>query len=324
VRIDRFVADRVAGSQIPALALGVSHNGLRSVVSGGRSPVAVSAPYRIASLTKPFTSAAVVLAFTAQDIPLSTPAIELLPALAPDWEADPAISVAQLLGQVAGLRAAVDGVDVSRMGNGPDAVSDAARLVVQAGSDRVPGERWSYYNGNYFLLGAVLSAVTGVSYEEAVTQTLLVPWELTHTGFAPPSAPVVGRDGLEPLEAETYARGRRPSGGLWSSVADLLTFAEHLLSDGELLKATRRRQTQADDPLVYGLGWALGPSGQMYLNGRLPGYRAAMLLVPDCRYASVALANQTQALPEIARLLNGLQHPLTLDHIADEILTFAA
>jgi D-alanyl-D-alanine carboxypeptidase len=62
----------------------------------------------------------------------------------------------------------------------------------------------------------------------------------------------------------------------------------------------------------------------MYLNGRLPGYRAAMLLVPDCRYASVALANQTQALPEIARLLNGLQHPLTLDHIADEILTFAA
>jgi D-alanyl-D-alanine carboxypeptidase len=76
--------------------------------------------------------------------------------------------------------------------------------------------------------------------------------------------------------------------------------------------------------MSYGLGWAIGPSGQMYLNGRLSGYRTAVLLIPDHRYASVALANRTDALPEIARLLSDFQYPLTGDDLATEIDAFAA
>jgi CubicO group peptidase (beta-lactamase class C family) len=73
----------------------------------------------MASLTKAFTSAATVLALAERAIPLSTPAIELLPSLAPDWRADPAITVEQLLAQVAGLRESVDGAAVAALGDGP-------------------------------------------------------------------------------------------------------------------------------------------------------------------------------------------------------------
>jgi hypothetical protein len=38
----------------------------------------------------------------------------------------------------------------------------------------------------------------------------------------------------------------------------------------------------------------------------------------------IALANSTDALPEIARLLSDLQHPLTRDDLASEIDAFAA
>lgn len=324
MRIDDLLADRVTGTSVPALAVGVSEHGTRTVSSGGQVPATEPARYRIASLTKTFTSAATVLALAERAIPLSTPAIELLPSLAPGWRADPSITVEQLLGQVAGLRQSVDGAAVAALGEGPSALQDAARLVAQAGSERAPGERWSYYNGNYFLVGAILSAVTGASYEDALTQTLLQPWGLTQTGFGTPAAPVTGWDGQTPLPVEAYPRGRRPSGGLWSCTGDLLTFAEHLLGHAMLLGETRRPRTPAGDPMVYGLGWALGPSGQMYLNGRLSGYRTAVVLVPGHGYASVALANQAHALPEIARLLSDLQHPLTGDDLSKEIDDFAA
>lgn len=318
------LAGRIAETKIPALAVGVSSHGAREIAAGGRDLTTESSRFRIASLTKPFTSAAVVLALTERSIPLSAPAIEFLPALAPDWRADPAITVEQLLGQVAGLRESVDGAAMAAAGDGPDALLEGARLVVRAGSERAPGERWSYYNGNYFLVGAALAAITGTSYETALDRLVLTPWGLSRTGFGAPAAPVTGWDGELPVTDRPYPPGRRPSGGLWSCVGDLLTFAERLLAGGSLFEQTHTPRTRACDPMTYGLGWAIGPSGQMYLNGRLPGYRTAILLAPAWGYASVALASQAQALPELAALLSDLQRPLTGDDLAARIDSFAA
>lgn len=327
--IDARLGDRIGQSSIEALSVGVSEGGTRSDAHSRHAPgdqaaLSASSPYRIASLTKSFTSVATVLALTERGIPLSTPALELLPALAPDWNADRSITVEQLLAQVAGLRESVDSETVAALGDGPDALSETARLVVRDGSERPPGEKWSYYNGNYFLAGALLSALTGERYEDALERILLRPWSLARTRFATPASPIKGRDGAAALPLDPYPRGRRPSGGLWSCVADLLTFAEHVLRDGTLLEEIRRPRTNESDPVSYGLGWALGPSGQMYLNGRLAGYRAAMLLVPEQRYASAVLANQTQALPEVARILSDLQAPLTGDDLMTDIDRFAA
>jgi CubicO group peptidase (beta-lactamase class C family) len=323
-QVTDLVASRVLHTAIPALVAGVSNRGARTITAGGRVPVTGSSSYRIASVTKAFSSAATVLALAERAIPLSTPAIELLPSLAPDWRADQAITVEQLLGQTAGLRESVNGAAVAALRDGPGAIQEGARLVVQAGNERAPGERWSYYNGNYFLVGAILAGVTGTSYEDAVTGALLHPLDLARTGFETPEAVVEGWDRQTPLPVESYPRGRRPSGGLWSCVDDLLSFAEHLLEDAFLLEQTRQLRTRADDRMRYGLGWAIGPSGQLYLNGRLAGYRTAALLVPDRGYASVALANRTGALPEVARLLSDLQYPLTGDDLTTEIDSFAA
>lgn len=323
-RMKDLAADRVWRTTVPSLVAGVSSRGVRTITTGGEAPATESSSYRIASLTKAFTSAATVLALAERAIPLSTPAIELLPSLAPDWRADPAITVEQLLGQIAGLRESVDGAAVAALGAGPEAIQEGARLVVQAGNERAPGERWSYYNGNYFLAGAILAGITGASYEDALAEALLHPWGLTRTGFETPAAVVEAWDGRTSLPVEAYPRGRRPSGGLWSCVDDLLSFAERLFDHDFLLEETRRPRTRADDPMSYGLGWAVGPSGQMYLNGRLAGYRTAALLIPDHCYASAALANRADALPEIARLLSDLQHPLTGDQLTTEIDAFAA
>jgi D-alanyl-D-alanine carboxypeptidase len=301
---------------VKAAVAGLSVAGARKVTTVG---VGADACFRIASLTKPFTSAALVLALRAHHIALSTPVIALLPGLAPDWRADRGLTVEQILGQVSGLRESVDAAAVAAIG-----LEEAARLVVRAGNDRPPGAAWSYYNGNYFLAGAVLAAVTGSAYETALSAHLLEPWHLRRTGFDTPSDPVAGWDGATELPRADYPRARRPSGGLWSCGPDLLTLGERLIGDPALLAEIRRPRTRPGDPMTYGLGWALGPSGQMYLNGRLPGYRAAMLLVPDRAHVSVLLTNQQHALPAVARFLSDRQQPLTGDDLATDIDRFAA
>ena len=68
------------------------------------------------------------------------------------------------------------------------------------------------------------------------------------TGFTAP----------ESSAGAAYPRARRPSGGLWSTVPDLLSFCEFLLRDKGLLGeiSTPRVWT----PLAYGLAWAVGPA----------------------------------------------------------------
>ena len=92
----------------------------------------------------------------------------------------------------------------------------------------------------------------------------------------------------------TYPRGRRPSGGLCSSAADLPSFGERVLADDALTAQVARIRTPPGG-MEYGLGWAIGPSGQLYLNGRLPGYRSALLAIPQEHCVAVALTNDEDA-----------------------------
>lgn len=309
---------------IPAAAAGLSVTGARSAAARGPVQVTSDSCFRIASLTKIFTSIALTQTLRQNDVPLGTRAIDLLSDLAPDWRADVSMSVEQILGQVSGLRESVDSAAVAALGDGEHALREAARLVVAAGNEYEPGSRWSYYNGNYWLAGAILAAVANTSYEEALASKLLRPWRLVRTSFETPHDSVTGWDGSTALPRLGYPRSRRPSGGLWSSVSDLLALGEGLLADQVLLADARRPRSRPDDPVAYGLGWALGPSGQMYLNGRLPGYRAAMLLVPDKDYVSVLLTNQQQALPAVASALSDMQRSVTGDVLTAAIDRFAA
>ena len=46
-----------------------------------------------------------------------------------------------------------------------------------------PGERFSYSNSGYVLLGLVVEAVSGISFQQFVTDEIIKPCNLTHTGF---------------------------------------------------------------------------------------------------------------------------------------------
>lgn len=314
------VADLAMVSDSAVLA--VSHCGEREVVSvGDGGPEAV---FRIASLTKPFTAVATIQAAASAGVSLDTPVLEVLDDLREGWNADTGITIRHVLAQTAGLRPSLEGSDVAAFGQGEDALLRSAQAVVAQGSVRVPGQRWEYYNGNYFVAGAITARLTGASYEQALRDLVLVPYGLRHTSFSTPTGMIRGVHDGRGIDDGPYPRGRRPSGGLTSTAADLLTLVEHVWADPGLLSMIQQAQTRDDDPMQYGLGWALGPSGQMYLNGRLPGYRTVLLMIPERGFAVCGLANDTAALPAIASWISSAQQEITGDELAAEIDAFAA
>jgi D-alanyl-D-alanine carboxypeptidase len=191
--------------------LGVSDRGRRSTEAAG---VTVDIPFRIASLTKTLTAAATARALRNKGFGLDQAVVELLPQL----------TVEQVLAQSTGLRQSVTAAAVEALGEGDEVFLEAAKLVVAAGHDYPPGERWAYYNGNYLLAGALLASLTGSTFEAALGE-FLAAVDLKATSFSTP----------EPVREAAYPRARRPSGGLWSTVPDLLTFCEFLLQDKGLL-----------------------------------------------------------------------------------------
>ncbi|WP_169787631.1 serine hydrolase domain-containing protein [Luteipulveratus mongoliensis] len=314
----------------PGAVLATSTKGQHKVEVAGvtdrdsGTSVTPETPFRIASLTKTLTSAATVLTARAAGRSLDEPLAELMPELVAISRAATRLTLADLLAQVSGLRESVDSDAVAALGDGDDALASAARLVIEAGRDEAPGERWSYYNGNYFLAGAALARLAGSSYEDALQQHVLKPWGLTATGFATPDGAALGHEGDAAVTDADYPRSRRPSGGLWSTATDLLQVGERLLADEALLAATREPRTPESSTTTYGLGWAIGPSGQMYVNGRLTGFRAVLLAVPEDEFVAVGLANHEDALPTLAHAVSALQQPHTGDDIAKDLDAFAA
>lgn len=282
--------------------VGVSRHGRRETASTG---VSVGRPFRIASLTKTLTAAATVRALLDKGFALDARVAEILPEL------ETALTVEQVLAQSSGLKQVVDAETAAALGEGDEVFLAAAQLVAEGGQEYPPGERWAYYNGNYFLAGALLARLAGGTFEDGLGG-LISACGLTATGFPAP----------EGRPAASYPRARRPSGGLWSTLPDLLTFCEFLLQDKVLLAEIARPRVMS--PVAYGLGWGVGPGGMLYLNGRLPGYRAAMLLSPRDEWAAVMLVADTDALPAIAQYLDELQRPLTGVPMARLIEDFAA
>jgi D-alanyl-D-alanine carboxypeptidase len=186
------------------------------------------------------------------------------------------------------------------------------RQVVHAGNERAPGETWSYYNGHYFVAGATLARLRATTFEVAL-QRLLDDWQLTSTGFARPAGAVSGWVGADEQPNAPYPRGRRPSGGLWSTVEDLLTFGERGLADDNLVATVARRRTPVDNPM---------PSGQMQRPpARIPRGAAAQ---PAAGSGLRGLASQDEALPLIAGRVSDKQGPLPGEDLAAAIDAFAA
>lgn len=192
-----------------------------------------------------------------------------------------------------------------------------------------PGTRAIYSNLNYMVLGAVIEAVSGQSYEAYIDRNILQPLGMSHTGFvyspamsgqeAAGTLPVVHPyTPLLPALLDTNALIREwdgrllwlnrfyieatPSTGLIGSATDVARFMRMYLNNGALdgesilQPGSLAMLTEALPIDSRGLGWAVGESnGERYLEhmGGGAGFATTMRIYPESGMGIAILANGT-------------------------------
>jgi CubicO group peptidase (beta-lactamase class C family) len=275
-RLAEIVRDARAATGVPAVCAGLLVDGRVDLVADG--PVDVDTPFRIASITKWFTAA--LAAF-------------MLDLDAPTWEG---ISARRLLSHTADLRP-----------NNLEPLPKQCRGL------------WSYSNSGFVLAGQACAAAVGVSYSDAVQERLLEPLGLAATSFDEPQNAARGhvqrgKTGQHPAPPVEYREVRRPAGGLWSTVGDLLGFAEHQLGGPGPLSTRQLAAVQEPQAEALGARYCLGCWKRELAGGRLAfdhegsvgGYQSLLLLVPGEHAALAVLTNSWRGSGLIRRVVRDL------------------
>ena len=292
---------------VPGLAVGVLRDGEIVMAADGQrelgrpEPVTPETVFRIASITKPFTATLAMTLVQEGQLALDEPP--------PGTHIE--ATVRQLLSHQGGLGA-----------EWPEPLDDSGLLELTEGEpERLPvpaGELFSYCNSGFWFVAAGIARTLGVSFEDAMRTRVIEPLGLTSTGFEADD-PSRGHEQIEPGGDEHapagtwYPRGRTASGGLWSSVPDLLRFAEHHLgAPGPLTKpsvAEMQRAFSRGPGFQYGLGWFLKRrQGHNAVEhpGSVLGFQSLLMLVPDERVAFASLANSSRGFAAIRDIVHAI------------------
>jgi CubicO group peptidase (beta-lactamase class C family) len=194
----------------PGLAYGVVADGELVHAGGlgerraGGPPPDADTVFRIASMTKSFTAALVLLLRDAGALALDDPAVDYVPEVAgvvlPTRDCPP-LAIRHLLTMTAGFTTDDPWGD-RQQGLDP---AEFSRLLADGGvrCGWAPGTRFEYSNLGYALLGNVIESVTGQDYAQAVRERLLTPLQLERTGYE-----------VDDVDPARLARGyRRDSAG---------------------------------------------------------------------------------------------------------------
>jgi CubicO group peptidase (beta-lactamase class C family) len=337
--IDRLFEALVEKGESPGAAWGVivdgalAHTGVAGVRDvASKEKVAPDTVFRIASMTKSFTAAAILILRDEGKLRLDDPVSRFVPELErPGPTADsPPITIRDLLTHSAGFPE--DNAWGDRQLDVPDA---RVREWLRAGIPRsnAPRVAYEYSNYGFALLGDVVAKASGTPYRDFVNTRLLVPLGMGASAWEARSVRDAKRARGYRTEADAFVEEVPlddgffgPMGGLFTSVPDLARWVSFQLQAwpprddadaGPLKRASLREMQQAarattlvvsrdpiDDPLrvsASGYGYGLGSARWCTLrhvvghSGGLPGWGSRMLWLPEHGVGIVAMANVTYA-----------------------------
>jgi CubicO group peptidase (beta-lactamase class C family) len=310
---------RATGTAVPALAgfdnelksfmqargvsagqIAVTYKG-RLVLARGYSTVSTldvqpTSLFRVASLTKSFTSAAILKLVQDGKLSLTTPVTSILTFTPPTGQTvDPrlkTVTIKRLLQHLGGWDRDVSGDPLGMDGTISQALgvpmelqhADLIKFMAGRKLDNAPGTKVAYSNFGYLLAGRVIEKVSGLSYSTYVQQKLLTPLKITRmklgqtllkqTGEVPYESQYTARTVLDnsgkivPAPYGSFSMRLHDANGGWlSSAPDLVRWARMFDAPSTVLNSTSLASVWAKpetgiqpDGWYYGMGWQVRPT----------------------------------------------------------------
>ena len=277
-----------------------------------RIPNTTTTRFRIASVTKQFTAAAVLLLEERGKLKLDDQVKAYFPDAPVIWHN---ITLAQLLSHTSGIPNYTDGTDMVKFSVQKMTPTEIVNTVRDRPLDFLPGERMRYSNTGYVLLGMAIEKASGMTYEKFLQENFWTPLGMKDSGYD-------NHTTLIPQRASGYMQGPEgprnafytdmstpfSAGALYSTVGDLLLweralFGKKVLSDESLKRMTT--PVKGD----YGFGLFIHTrAGHKVIehSGGISGFNSHLAYYPDEQIVVVALSNMSGGADAVAGKLGPL------------------
>lgn len=212
----------------PAAACSLSvWRGGTPVIERGSGPIApgrtadADSLYRVGSVTKPFTAAAVLMLERSGRLRRTDRLSAVLPG-----QSEPSPSLEDLIRHVPGMPSFTDSAEYYLGGTSPISLTSLLALIPPWDGVR----RMTYSNAHYTLLGTAVAQASGTTYEEFVRREIFAPLQMIRSSFDIPSA---SESVSYPSPSLTHPTWAYAAGSITSTARDVSRF-NHALLNGSL------------------------------------------------------------------------------------------
>lgn len=313
--VDLFAAEQMKQWHIPGLSLVIVRDGKIIKAQGyGLANVELNAAaspdtvYEIGSVTKQFTSTAIMLLVEENKIKLDAPIGDYLTDIPAAWKP---ITVRQLLNQTSGIKDYFtdDQPEFFRAAHFPAAKEEILKPALTAPLSYAPGESYNYSNTNHFLLGLIIEKASGKSYADFLRERIFEPLGMTATRINDHRITIKNRAAgygfdwsRNVLQNADYvdATWAYAAGAMISTVNDLAKW-DIALDSEKLVRNVSKKEMWTAGKLNsgaahrYGFGWYVDRiNGHTNLShgGDIPGFATYYSRYPDDRLTVIMSMNQ--------------------------------
>jgi CubicO group peptidase (beta-lactamase class C family) len=256
-----------------------------------------STRFRLGSVTKQFTAAAVLLLEEQGRLSVTDPIRTHLANLPDAWSA---ITIQHLLGHTAGLPNYTAFPDYVAASRSPVSTEELVSRFRDRPLEFAPGSEYRYSNSGYAVLGLLIEKVSGQTYADFVRTRILEPLGMKDSGYDAHATIIERRaSGYAPgpagLVNAPYLDMSVPhaAGGLYSTTGDLLTW-QRALYGGRLVSKASLAKMVTPGAGGYGLGVAVsaGAGRRVYQHGGgINGFASMLAYYPETETSVVVLSN---------------------------------
>ena len=287
-------------------------------------PNTTATKFRLGSVTKQFTGAAILLLEERGKLKVEDRVKTYLPDSPMAWDR---INIYNLLTHTSGIPNFTSSPDYNTIKLSARSAEAAVTSFRDRTLDFGPGEKMSYSNSGYMVLGAIIEKVSGQTYEKFVADNLFAPAGMTDSGYDSNTAIIKRRASGYIRTPGGYVNAGylhmsipHAAGALYSTTHDLLKWEQALFSGKIVSKASLDRMIAP-----FKNDYALGVTSSL-VNGRrviahgggIDGFNTHLAYYPDSKTVVVVLSNVNGAVPgtlsgQLGALMHGESVTLTTE-----------
>jgi D-alanyl-D-alanine carboxypeptidase len=304
--LDAALDEGVNGTKAPGVVAHVvvpdrgGWYGARGVVDAtdGEVPLAANAVFRVGSITKTFTAAAVLQLVEEGALGLDDPIDDHVPG----WDFGPEVTLERLLNHTSGIYNYTDDPGFLVGAQTDVTPQEVIDFALSHGDLFEPGTDYTYSNTGYYLLGLALEAADDRPFDAVLRNRLLEPSDLSSLfmeQYEPGACPTTqGHVGFGTKLTEGFSMTWAwAAGGLVGDVTDLCRWADALISGDVVADATRAQMMEASElspttePYGLGLAWRRAAGRDVVGHtGSTMGFNGELFIDPD---SGICVAVQT-------------------------------